>query len=204
MNTSVILTLLFTLWTGFQCNTMAADTNAPDVSSFNGKTVAEFLKAFSLNLKSGTLCDEPPAQLRWIIFRNCPELKGHTVTLTLKPSGGLYSESRNWSETAIKQAAISEVMARDVIRDGPPKQKFIARLTTNQIGLVSVGVLDTPDIPEQQAVVRFFASNGIPSFIEGTVTFDVLVRTNDVERVHDILKTNRPAIARFRSAWENR
>ena len=79
-----------------------------------------------------------------------------------------------------------------------------APLGTNQVGLVSIGVLNTVDTQRQQAIVRFFAANGVACSIEGSVMFDVMVRTSDVERVHSILQTNPPPEVAFRSAWESR
>jgi hypothetical protein len=80
----------------------------------------------------------------------------------------------------------------------------VTRLGTNQIGLVSIGVLNTVNTQRQQAIVQFFASNGVACFIEGSVMFDVMVQQSDVERVHTILKTNPPSEVAFRSAWESR
>lgn len=75
-------------------------------------------------------------------------------------------------------------------------------LGTNKVGLVSIGVLNTMDTDRQFAILRFFASNGVSCSLEGSVMIDVVVRQSDVERVHSLLKTNRPNEPAFRSAWE--
>lgn len=82
-------------------------------------------------------------------------------------------------------------------------QTNAAPLRTNQIGLVSIGVLNTVDTQRQEAIVRFFASNGVVCSIEGSVVFDVMVRQADVENVHTILE-RKPKEDAFRSAWESR
>lgn len=77
-----------------------------------------------------------------------------------------------------------------------------SRLGTNQIGLVSIGVINTVDTQRQEAIMRFFATNGVECSIEGSLMYDIMVRQKDVERAHAILKTNRVAETAFRSAWE--
>lgn len=75
-------------------------------------------------------------------------------------------------------------------------------LLTNQIGLVSIGLLNSADEQDSEGIVRFFRSNGIFCTIEGTVVYDVLVRRVDVEHVHILLRTNRPVGISFRSIWD--
>jgi hypothetical protein len=86
---------------------------------------------------------------------------------------------------------------------GGPKTN-VPRLRTNQGGLVSIGVLNTVDTQRQKAIMRYFASNGVAGFIEGSVMFDVLVKQTDVEHVRAMLETNPPPEAAFRSAWQSR
>ena len=77
-------------------------------------------------------------------------------------------------------------------------------LKTNKLGLVSIGVLNIRNNNDEKAIMHFFSTNGVGIGIEGSVMFDVMVRANDVERVHMILHTNRPPGVDFKSVWESR
>lgn len=75
-------------------------------------------------------------------------------------------------------------------------------LTTNNIGLVSIGILNEADLDRQRTIVLYFRSNGVPASMDGSVIYDVLVRQCDVERAKNILQTkSRPDVA-FRSVWD--
>ena len=78
------------------------------------------------------------------------------------------------------------------------------RLGTNDVGLVSIGVLNTLDGERQRAIEHFFYSQGVLCVLDGTVMFDLLVQQSQVELAHDILKTNPPPEPAFQSAWGSR
>jgi hypothetical protein len=79
----------------------------------------------------------------------------------------------------------------------------VTRLSTNRVGLVSIGVLNTVDNERQLRIMGFFASNGVACAPEGSLMFDMMVKQSDVERVHALLKTNPPLEVAFRSAWDS-
>jgi hypothetical protein len=80
---------------------------APDLQSFVGKTVAELLDTQHLTLSECRFIDEPPGVLCALIF---PTTQLH-VALKRQPS--LFSEQRQWSPYAVRQAQIVEIRYAD-------------------------------------------------------------------------------------------
>jgi hypothetical protein len=73
---------------------------APDLQAFVGKTVADLLDAQHLTLSECRFIDEPPGVLCELSF---PTMQLH-VALKRQPS--LFSEQRQWSPDAVRQAQI--------------------------------------------------------------------------------------------------
>jgi hypothetical protein len=83
-----------------------------DAQSFVGKTVAEFLDAPRIGLGECQFIDEPPGALRELSFPTADPSRRLVVALEREAS--LFSEQRQWSSQAVRQAQIVGVRYADL------------------------------------------------------------------------------------------
>ncbi len=110
---------------------------------------------------------------------------------------------------ACAACTISACHKDDKSPGGRNQQAPVLTVRTRQLGpgqptLLSIGVLASARDEPHETLRRFFKSNGIPCFIEGTLVFDVVVYESDFEKVRTLLKTNRPDEKSFHTVWDSR
>jgi len=68
---------------------------------------------------------------------------------------------------------------------------------------VSIGVVNDYDIQVRQPIFDFFVSNHVACYPEGYPACKIMIPSQDVERVHAMLRTNHPPGGNFKSVWDN-
>jgi hypothetical protein len=66
----------------------------------------------------------------------------------------------------------------------------------------SIGVIDSADAKILNEVKSFFATNGIPIFIEGSLMYDVFVPKERLPTVQALLLTTAVPYKGFRGVWQ--
>ena len=73
---------------------------------------------------------------------------------------------------------------------------------TNAAQVISIGVLNSVNTNERDAICRLFVTNGVMCGLEGTVMFDLMIKRTDLERARKIWETNIHPNIDFRSIWD--
>jgi len=89
-----------------------------------------------------------------------------------------------------------------IVSNSKVRKKRAYGIAPSQNGLAPIGTLNSIDPRRWNGVINFFSTNGVPCSIDGTVMYDILVRTQDEARAKALLELNGSPDEAFESKWE--